>query len=412
MRSFARLGSVVTLVVGITTCASVQLRAQETPLASSRVAATTTSSASSDAGVELRDWFGARPWSEWSTATGDWNSARSWLIEQGLDVALSETADVSSVRPADGRRVIARGLFNVSVAADANALRVPGSGAFVELQWLPGTNGADVMPTRQGFSNIDAGDVPFVGELWYEQRLGRLRAKVGRVDANSEFAFVNAGSDFLIPAMGFSPSIVAMTTYPTPASSVSLFVEALPGVDVGGGLFNGSPGDGRWFGWDSRFAIAQVGTAWTIGGTGLAGTATSGGWRFSDSTGAAADTSGFYLTAEQMLWADAERGTSAFVQFGSSDEQSAVRRHVGAGLSTRGLSRRRPLDVTGVGATWIRFAGDASVEESDLALELFHRLVLTPSISVIPDVQVLRAPDGDATGGRSAAFTCRIRLDF
>jgi porin len=403
--STPRLSSII--VIGILAASPVQ--AQEELLASTRVAAASPSDATGAA--EARDWFGQRPWSEWTTVTGDWNSARSWLNSRGLGVALSETTDLSSLRPADGHRLVTRGLFNVGVTADDAVLRVPGGSAFVELQWLPGRNAADVFAAPQGISNIDAGNGLLASEVWYQQRFGsRVRAKVGRVDANGEFAFVNAASDFLTPAMGFSPSIVAMTSFPAPASSVSLFVAPLRGVEVGAGVFNGSPADGRWIGWDSRFTIAQAAAAWTLSGIGLGGRVTAGGWGYRDFSGARANTSGFYLTAEQALWADAERGTSAFVQLGSSDSDSPVRRHIGGGLSTRGVSRRRPLDVTGIGMTYIRFVTEASVEESDVAVEVFHRFVLTPSISVIPDVNVLESPD--RAGARSAAFTCRVRLDF
>jgi carbohydrate-selective porin OprB len=376
-------------------------QAQDDMLASARIAAAAPADAVGTA--EGRDWFGQRPWSEWSTVTGDWNTARLWLNMHGLGVTLAETTDVSSVRPADGRRLVTRGLFNLGVTADDAVLRVPGANAFVELQWAPGSNAMDVFTAPQGISNIDAGDMLLVSELWYEQRFGsRVRARVGRVDA----------SDFLMPAMGFSPSIVAMTSYPNPASGVSAYVEPVRGVEVGGGVFNGSPADGRWIGWDSRFAIAQVAAAWTLPGTSLGGRVTSGGWRYHDFNGESADTAGVYVTAEQALWVDAERGTSAFMQFGSSDTDSPVRRHIGGGLSTRGVSRRRPLDVTGVGVTYIRFFTEANVEDSDLAFEAFHRFVLTPSISVIPDVNVLGSPDGHAGRARSAAFTCRIRFDF
>jgi carbohydrate-selective porin OprB len=218
--------------------------------------------------------------------------------------------------------------------------------------------------------------------------------------------------------MGFSPSIVAFPTYPTPSSSISAFVKPASSVELGGGLFNGTPEDGRWVGWQSRFAVAQARTEWTAVAPSLGGAATGGWWRHDD--GDEPVTSGVYLAAEQTVWTDEERNAAAFVQVGASNRVSDVRRHIGAGVATRGLFARRRLDVTGVGATWVQLGpgagpgdgpgdGDAPTE---LALEWFHRIVVTPSISVIPDLQVIHGPGGDATRGRVVAFTCRIRLDL
>jgi porin len=362
---------------------------------------------------EAREWFGERPWREWTAATGDWNTLRSWLTGHGFVLSAAETADVSSIRATENRRAVARGLFDASITADSHVLRIPGAQALAQLQWLPGGNASEMVGVVQSFSNIDADSVPMIGEVWYEQQFGsRLRAKVGKVDANSEFAYVDAASDFLSASMGFSPSIVAMPSYPTPASSTSVFVKPIAGIEVSGGLFNGTPDEGQWLDWGSRFGITQVAAAWTLPGTGMAGRTTAGGWTVRADDETFTPMSGLYFTAEQTLWSDAERNAAAFVQLGTSDATDGITRHVGTGLAVRGVSRRRPLDVTGVGATWARFGEAMGSSADEVLVEVFHRVVLTPSISLVPDVQLIQAPAGDASRGRTAAFTCRFRLDF
>jgi carbohydrate-selective porin OprB len=416
MRSF-RHGSPIILttacVLAIAALTSVPLPAREGGPLASNGASVNGLPPGDPAAPEAREWFGSRPWSEWTTVTGDWNAMRSWLSGRGLAISMAETADVSNVGSSGGvRATVTRGLFDTSVAADAAVLRIPGAAALVQLQWLPGGNGSEILGDAQGFSNIDAEAMPVLGELWYEQRFGsRVRAKVGRVDANSEFAYVDAASDFLSASMGFSPTIVGMTTYPTPASSASVFLQPVSAVEVGGGVFNGAPEDGRWFGWDSVFTIAQAGAKWTLPGTRLAGGAATGAWRVRGGD-RAGHTSGLYLAAEQTMWAAAERNASVFLQLGTSDASSPVQRHVGGGLAIRGATRRRPLDVTGVGATWVRLGAAEGADPSELAVEIFHRVVVTPFLSVIPDVQVVKHPSGDVSRGAAAAFTCRFRFDF
>jgi carbohydrate-selective porin OprB len=359
------------------------------------------------ASAASREWFGSRPWREWAVVTGDWSTLRSWLAQRGVDVAVGETADASTfTTTAGGRHLKLRGLLDGALTADARALHVPGATALLQLQWLPGQNATATLGDVQGFSNIDADDVPLVGELWYQQEFGkRVRIKAGRVDANSDFAYLNANSDFLSASMGFSPSIVAFPSYPTPSSSIGLFVMPASHLELGGGLFNGTPEDGRWVGWQSRFAIAQARTEWTS----LGGAATIGWWRHDQRDAPA--TSGAYLATEQVLWTDGERNAAAFVQIGTSNRASDVRRHIGGGVATRGVFARRRMDVTGVGATWVQLAPADRDAPNELALEWFHRIVVTPSISVIPDVQIIRRPGGYDTG-RVVAFTCRIRLDL
>lgn len=154
--------------------------------------------------------------------TGDWSALRSWLGQRGLAVAVAENADASTFRSSAGRRHLqTRGLLDGAITADARALHIPGATALAQLQWLPGQNATARLGNAQGFSNLDADDVPLPGELWYQQEFGaRGRVKVGRVDANSDFAYLNANSDFLSASMGFSPSIVAFPrTRRRPAAS-------------------------------------------------------------------------------------------------------------------------------------------------------------------------------------------------
>ena len=53
--------------------------------------------------------------------------------------------------------------------------------------------------------------------MWLERRLlrDRLRLKVGKADANADFAGVFAGGEFLHSSAGYSPTIQGFPSYPT-----------------------------------------------------------------------------------------------------------------------------------------------------------------------------------------------------
>ena len=151
-----------------------------------------------------------------------------------------------------------------------------------------GRNASRDIGDIQAFSNIDAGDRSQVGELWYEQWLfeKRLRFKIGRLDANNEFAFVEHGAEFLHSSMGPSPTIFVLPTYPDPASSVNLFVYPTEGLSLGFGVYDGAASRGVTTGvhgphtlrGGDLFFIGGLDSQWTLGPQQLPGRLGLGGW--------------------------------------------------------------------------------------------------------------------------------------
>lgn len=379
--------------------------------AAAGTAAVGTDASPSGSPRELHDWFGSRQWTEWTTVTGDWNSTRSRLETRGLTLTSSATIDASSLRPGTRRTMLARGLVSTTVALDlAEAVHMPGSSAAVQLQWRRGPNASAALGDLQVFSNIDVDQVPLLGEAWYEQQFGpRARIKAGRIDANREFAALEATGDFLSSAMAFSPSIDGFPTYPDPSPGVFVAAQPVSHVAVHAAAFDGSPGDREWMHWTGRFWIVQAGGRWSRRDGGLPGTASAGHfaeWRGTGDTRAA----GSYLSSEQVMWQHGDRQAAAFLQAGWSDAGAAVRRHVGAGMALRGMVSRRSDDVTGIGATWA--SPDAHTSQAELVLEAFHRIALTPSITLIPDAQFLTQPAGDAARRSTVVWTLRCRFDL
>lgn len=89
-------------------------------------------------------------------------------------------------------------------------------------------------------------------------------------------------------------------------------------------------------------------------------------------------------------------------------DRTARRRRYG--LS--GVLPHRPDDVTGIGATWIAMSAADSVVTRELVVEVFHRLSLTPAISVIPDIQLVNQYAGTGASSPRAVFTVRMRIEL
>ena len=161
----------------------------------------------------VSEWFGGDPWPTWSRATGDWAGARTSLEASGVSINGSLILDWSSIL--DGgiqQRSATRHLLDVNVNVDLETiLGIDGATFFADFYSQAGPNGSQDAGDIQGFSNIDLdGDVDQLAELWYEQWLfdDHVRIKLGKVDANSEFAFVDTAGSFINSSAGVSPTVL------------------------------------------------------------------------------------------------------------------------------------------------------------------------------------------------------------
>ena len=62
-------------------------------------------------------------------------------------------------------------------------------------------------------------------EIWYQQKLfdDKIRIKIGKVDANTEFSVIDNGLPFLNSSTQVSPTIFVFPTTPDPMPSVNVF---------------------------------------------------------------------------------------------------------------------------------------------------------------------------------------------
>jgi porin len=97
----------------------------------------------------------------------------------------------------------------------------------------------------QTFSNIDTDSYTQLNEYWIEHAIAseRLRFKVGRQDANADFAAVDLGTPFINSSFGVVPT-VPIPTFPTPGFGLTALVKASDRLELAAGLFEGAPAKG------------------------------------------------------------------------------------------------------------------------------------------------------------------------
>ena len=270
----------------------------------------------------------------------------------------------------------------------------------------------------QVLSNIDASSRTTLYELWWQQQwmAGKLRVKGGKIDANTEFAVVPNGADFLNSSMGFSPTILAFPTYPQPQPGAGIFLTLPRTCGIGLGIFRSTMG---------VMSIAEPRVRWTLGETELSGHIATGYWRldgdmarFGGNTSSV--TQGWYQVIEQGLWRSRRSGSNgsitSFIQVGSADKDTTVfTNHLGAGLVWAAPFSSRPNDGIGAAATWAQLtsAPEAGLDyPSELVAEGYYKLALNPHFSFVSDLQFFRRPGGMRTHPNVVVFTPRLVVSF
>ncbi|HVS17345.1 MAG TPA: carbohydrate porin [Planctomycetota bacterium] len=359
----------------------------------------------------------------------EWGGAREVLEERGVTVEVWYTTDGSWALDggADEGDTAVRSLLDVVFALETGpSLGLPGGTLFSDLQWVTGVDASQRFGVLQAISNIDADRRLQLARLWYEQRFEDTRTslRVGKIDANSVFAYVDEGSGFLNGSMGFSPTILSMPSYPDAATGALLKQGLGEHLELRLGAFDGSlaygvrtglHGPHTWF--ESPRATTWLGEldlTWDAGRLGL------GGWwldgdlpRFDG--GVEDGTGGLYLTLDQALWrnaSDQDHYLGAFLQLGSADGSvSPFVEHFGTGVVLHGAATSARVDHLGLGVTRVRLsdeAGAAFTEDDETAIELFWGFELQPWLRVKPDLQYVVHPGGDAA--LDDLFVASVRL--
>lgn len=370
--------------------------------------------------------------------TGDWDGARSRLADQGIEIAGSLIFDTHRI--AEGgieRRTVGHTLVDVNASFDLAKLAGWDDALVVaDAYFANGRNPSASAGDYQSFSNISVSrNYAQLAQLYLEKSFfdQRLRLKLGKADANADFAAPDHCGAFLNSAAAWSPSMFPFPSYPNPATCIVMSGQLTESWTLAAGVYDGAGntglrtgghGPGSFFGDPSdTFYIGELGHTWTLGDDELAGHCALGAWwhtgNFDAFSGGVDDgTNGHYAFVDQelaRLGAADEPGTlSAFVQWGGADDDVApVDAHYALGVVAEGVGAGRPDDAFGCYWSRVRFSEGAGLSApAETAFELFYSWRCADWCTLKPDVQTIANPGGDATLDDALVFTLRVQIDF
>lgn len=262
----------------------------------------------------------------------------------------------------------------------------------------------------QWLSNIDP-YYPFtqVTEYWWERKLwdDQFTIRLGKQDANKDFGVVGLGGDFINSSFGLAPNIL-MPTWPYTAMGVTTLWQVTEPLTLKLGIYDGAPRVGNWgfSGTGETFTIGECQRQWKLSQR-MPGDFHVGLWYHNGPWGNLQDPTlihhgdhGVYLGMDQMIWKEARepedvQGLGVFFQYSWAPESlNEVPHYFGTGLAYKGLIPGRDDDITGLGLAQVTFSNDLPLRRNETAVELFHKMPLTPHITLEPDLQYIANPDG------------------
>ena len=321
----------------------------------------------------------------------------------------------------DSGRGFGRYSFDLLMPVDGSKLfGLKGSAGLVRLKYHMNHFGETYDCAGQLYSNIDAPSRTTLYELWFEQQLfsDKLRLKVGKIDANTEFATVPGAADFLNSSMGFSPTILAFPTYPEPKLGLGAFWQVLNRYALGIGVFRTASGP--------TLSIIEPSRTWNFGETEHPGRWGVGYWRLDGKVarfdgGESAPAQGFYSVMEQSVWHQnleqtGEQKVSVFLQAGWAEGRvSPFTHHFGGGTILSAPFKKRQQDALGLAATWVHFSSDPDAgfdRLGELTIELYYKASFGKHVALVQDFQYLHDPGGLQTNGDCPVVTSRLVVSF
>jgi porin len=346
---------------------------------------------------------------------------RPALAEHGVALDVVFTHDlVGNVSGGLKRTVRFLGNADISLTGETEKMGLWKSGKiFLYGLGNYGGNPTKIVGDTQVTSNIEAIDTFKLYEAWYEHEIlgGSLTVLAGLHDYNSEFYSLEYAGTLLNSSFGIGVDTaqVGPSIFSTTSLAVRVRYHPVENVYVLGAAYDGVPGDpndprGTQIRWD-----ADEGFFWASEVGMLSGEderyfkAAIGGWIHTataeDPAGNIHDENyGAYLIGEYLLAPEADaadQGLGMFLQVGRPrSSRNQIDWFIGTGLTYTGFFDARPEDTTSFGVAWARNGDDflnanPELDRSETAIEFTYRAVLTPWLTVQPDLQYIVNPGTD-----------------
>ena len=367
-------------------------------------------------------------WLQGEDASGDWGGYRSWLEQHGVHLDLDYSAD-SFARLAGrqyGEIVTYRGTLDLMLVLDTDLLGLWSGGTlFAYGQHGHGRGVSEGLGVQMPVNNLEAPDFTQLAELWYDQRFWgeRLGIRIGKQDANRDFAAARFPGNFLHSSFGVLPT-VPMPSFPAPGLGAVVFVDPEPWLSLRSGVYEGNPqiesvGVERALEHGGSFFIGSALLRQDFGEQRpQAGIYSIGAW-YGNRDGvranqASSENFGAFAVADLLVRlapddpADS-RSVQAFIRVGwAPSDRNPVALYMGGGATYHGL---RGNDTLGMGAGQARFPTDAATPgHAESFLELFYKARFARWFTMQPDLQLVLTPSGADRGALVGGVRFKLKL--
>ena len=283
----------------------------------------------------------------------------------------------------------------------------------------------------QGVSNIEAGDLTYLLELWFKQSFGPISIIAGLQDMNTEFAVSECSGIFLNGSFGVHSTIahnVPVPIFPLTAIGIQLQWNVQENISAKIAVFDGLPDAFESNPYNLEWNLKTDDGLLTLGEVSyhrsrknrLDGTYKLGGYYHnhvchSDEKGndCATPDYGIYFLADQVLFTrSSDRQLSFFTQIGLSPKEINDNWfYLGFGLNYTGLFPKRTDDVLGVAIAHAGF--NNAIRGNETTAELTYMMKMNEHFFIQPDFQYVINPSGtDEKLENAFVGTMRIGINF
>jgi porin len=256
-------------------------------------------------------------------------------------------------------------------------------------------------------------------ELWYQQILfnNKLRIKIGKVDANTEFSVIDNGLGFINSPTQVTPAFPVFPTFPDPMPGITMFFNPNHLLFIDFALYNANQSEHllNFYGDPSSAQLSRHGQLFIVESglnwnhlplLGNDGNFKVGLWKhngffpdFSGNQDHGLD--GIYVIFDQTLWKSTtkqkvQHSVRMFLEYALTDSRiSPVFRHYGGGIVWSAPSGRRPNDALGFSVQDADLSAGLRVPEKfELNYEAYYQFAISNGINLKPDIQYIVHPGG------------------
>jgi porin len=266
----------------------------------------------------------------------------------------------------------------------------------------------------QVVSNIDAGDLIYLHEVWFRQQFENISLIIGIQDLNVDFVSCDNASLFLNSSFGIPPVIsdnVPVPIFPLTGLGISANWMISEKISCLAAVFEGNPTEFEFDKYNTNWSFRRedgllsitefqfldmIGKNPSIVKAGAylhsgslakfdeAGNELSGGRNY-----------GFYLLADKNLWQSntEDKRLDMFVQVAvSPGKLNNHNLYIGGGFNYYGIFKPERGDVMGLAVANANFHN--RLHKHETTIELFYKTNLNPIISIQPDIQYVISPAG------------------